>query len=70
MILDKKALAENFPLEGKVRAKDCAAFLSIAISTFWLYVKQERIVKPTKYGARVSVWDAKYIREIADRGFN
>lgn len=57
-----------FPDDGKVRAKQVAPFLGIALSTFWLYVKQKRIAQPMRYGARVSVWDAKYIRALAADG--
>ena len=57
-----------FPFEGKVRAKQIAPFLGIGLSTFWLYVKQSRIDRPMRYGARVSVWDASYIRELAKNG--
>ena len=57
-----------FAHEGKVRAKESAPFLGIAISTFWLYVKQGRIEKPMRYGKRVSVWDAGYIRGLAKNG--
>lgn len=56
------------PDDGKVRAKQIAPFLGIALSTFWLYVRQKRIAQPMRYGARVSVWDAKYIRSLADNG--
>ena len=59
---------EFFPYEGKVRAKQAARHLAIGISTFWLYVKQGRINKPMRYGPRVSVWDAQYIRELAENG--
>lgn len=59
---------EFFPHEGKVRAKQAAPHLAIAISTFWLYVKQGRIQKPMRYGKRVSVWDAAYIRDLAENG--
>ncbi len=57
-----------FPVEGKVRAKQAASYLAIGVSTLWLYVKQGRIEKPMRYGARVSVWDAQYIRELAENG--
>ena len=57
-----------FPYEGKTRAGQAAPFLGIGLSTFWLYVKQGRIEKPIRYGARVSVWDAEYIRELAANG--
>ena len=58
----------TFPQAGNVRAKQCARFLGIAQSTFWLWVQQGKIKKPTKHGARVSVWDAEYIRELAQTG--
>ena len=57
-----------FPHEGKVRAKQIALYLGIGISTLWLYVKQHRIKRPMRFGARVSVWDAEYIRELAANG--
>ncbi|MGB1257725.1 MAG: helix-turn-helix transcriptional regulator [Thiolinea sp.] len=57
-----------FPREGKVRVKQAAPHLAIGISTFWLFVKQGRIKQPTRYGKRVSVWDAQYIRELAENG--
>lgn len=57
-----------FPSEGKTRAKPSALFLGIGLSTFWLYVKQGRINQPMRYGVRVSVWDAEYIRSLAANG--
>lgn len=61
-------VCQPFAYEGKVRAKQSASFLGIGLSTFWLYVKQGRIIAPMKYGARVSVWDAQYIRSLAENG--
>lgn len=58
----------SFPVSGNVRAKQSAQHLSIAVSTFWLWVKQGKIKKPIKYGNRVSVWDAEYIRDLAKNG--
>ena len=57
-----------FPLEGNVRAKQAALFLGVGLSTFWLMVKQKRIKKPIKHGARISVWQADYIRDLALNG--
>lgn len=57
-----------FPTEGKVRAKQIAEFLAIGVSTWWLYVKDGRVNKPMKYGARVSVWDSQYIRYLSEHG--
>ena len=64
----RKVLKEAFPDTGKVRVPQIAAHLGIGASTWWLYVKEGRVLKPVKYGARVSVWDAEYIRELADKG--
>ena len=64
----KTEKSDIFPLEGSVRAKQSAKFLGIAKSTFWLWVSQGKIKKPTKHGSRVSVWDASYIRELAEHG--
>lgn len=65
---ERKQLSESFPLSGKTRAKQNAAYLGIAESTFWKYCSEGKIKKPTKYGQRVSVWDASYIRELAQDG--
>ncbi len=58
----------DFPQSGNVRAKQSAQHLSIGVSTFWLWVKQGKIKPPTKHGARVSVWNAEYIRDLAENG--
>lgn len=57
-----------FPHDGKVRAKQIADFLAIGISTWWLYVKQGRVDQPQRYGKRVSVWNAEYVRYLAENG--
>lgn len=63
-----KLASDTMPIAGNVRANQCTAYLGIGLSTFWLYVEQNRIKKPTKYGARLSVWDAEYIRRLRDDG--
>lgn len=57
-----------FPHEGKVRAKQIAKFLSIGLSSWWLYVKLGRVKEPMRLSPRVSVWDAAYIRDLAANG--
>lgn len=64
----RKILKEAFPEAGKVRVPQIAAHLGIGVSTWWLYVKEGRVLQPVKYGARVAVWDAQYIRELATNG--
>lgn len=61
-------MASFFPQEGNTRAKQNAAFLGIGVSTFWKYVKEQRIKKPIKFNDRISVWDAKYIRDLQQNG--
>lgn len=63
-----KIAAESFPTVGNVRANQSAAYLGMGLSTFWLYVEQGRIKKPTKYGVRLSVWDAEYIHRLKREG--
>ena len=67
-LADKKILKEAFPETGKVRVPQIAAHLGIGASTWWLWVKEGRITKPVKYGVKVVVWDAEYIRELATNG--
>lgn len=64
----RKILKEAFPETGKVRVPQIAAHLGIGASTWWLYAKEGRVLPPVKYGARVSVWDAEYIRDLAANG--
>lgn len=64
----RRVLKEAFPDSGKVRVPQIAAHLGIGTSTWWLYVKQGRVLPPVKYGVRVAVWDAAYISQLADTG--
>lgn len=63
-----KNLKESFPETGKVRAPQSAAYLGLGVSTFWAFVADGRIKPPVKFGARVSTWDAEYIRDLAANG--
>ena len=53
---------------GNVRPGQAAKYLSIGLSTLWLYVKQGRIQKPLKLSTRISCFPAAYIRELAANG--
>lgn len=64
----RKVLKELFPVTGSVRAAQIVANLEIGASTWWSYVKEGRVKQPIKFGARVSVWDAEYIRGLAATG--
>ena len=66
--LDTFPLVPPFPYEGNVRAKQIAQFLSIGLSSWWLFVKQKRVDQPMRYGSRVSVWPASYIRSLQTTG--
>ncbi|WP_308364308.1 MULTISPECIES: hypothetical protein [unclassified Microbulbifer] len=45
------------------RAKECARYLGIGLSTWWLWVNQGKVKRPIKLGPKTSVWKAGYIRE-------
>jgi len=64
----RKLYADTFPLHGKVRVKQFAPYLGIGVSTVWKLVKDGRIKKPQKLGSRTSVWDAAYVRMLAEEG--
>ncbi len=40
----------------RLRAKDCAEYLGIALSTFWKWVKQGKIPAGTRLSSRCTVW--------------
>lgn len=42
--------------QGAMRAKPAAAFLGIAESTFWRWVKEGRLPKGARLSARATVW--------------
>ena len=46
-----------------VRAKECAQFLGIGLSSFWKLVTDGRLERPLKLGPRTSVWKAGKIRQ-------
>ncbi|OQX03953.1 MAG: hypothetical protein BWK73_37760 [Thiothrix lacustris] len=64
----RQLLADTFPHEGNVRAPEIAARFGMGLSTFWKYVAEGRIKQPTRYGSRISVWDAEYIRTLEKNG--
>lgn len=42
--------------QGAMRAHDAAAFLGVAVSTFWRWVKLGRLPKGRRLSARCTVW--------------
>ena len=62
-----KTEAASFPQEGNCRAKEAITYLGIGRSTFWKWVAEGRISK-RRFSARITVFDAKEIRDIAANG--
>ena len=58
-------MASNIPTvnSGAFRAKDAAAYIGIATSTFWRWVSEGRLPRGKKLSGRVTVW----IREDIER---
>lgn len=65
-----KKEVQKFPIDGMVRAKEAVRFLGMGLSTFHRHVQKGRIRKPVKFGSKISLWDAEYIRELAKNGFS
>lgn len=55
----------QFPTEGFARAKECARFHGIGLSTWWLWVKEGKAPPGTKLGSRTTVFDAAQVRQLA-----
>lgn len=64
----RQVYADSFPMSGKVRVKQFAAYLGIGVSSVWKLAKDGRIKPPQKLGARTSVWDASYVRLLGEEG--
>ncbi|MFK5937794.1 MAG: helix-turn-helix domain-containing protein [Sulfurimonas sp.] len=53
----KKHIEQTYDIRKKyLRAKETAEYLSIGLSTVWLYAKQGKLT-PKKISARVTVFD-------------
>jgi predicted DNA-binding transcriptional regulator AlpA len=50
-----------------LRAHECATYLGIGISTFWLWVNQDKFPKGTKFSSRVTVWRLSDIQAFAEK---
>lgn len=59
---------DAFPFDGLVTAKESAKYLKIGLSTYWAWVKDERLPPAIKLSARISRWKASDIRRIALEG--
>ena len=56
--------------QGAVRAKSAAAFLGIAESTFWRWVKEGRLPKGKRLSARATVWMRADLERFLDQADN
>ncbi len=57
------------PKEGYVRLKQVLAVIPVSRSTLYHWIKECRFPAPDKrFGARISVWDVKTVRQFLDKG--
>lgn len=56
----------SFPESGNVRIKNVAQFLSVSEATVWRRAKDPDFPKPIKLTPRITVFDAKEIRNWVD----
>lgn len=55
------------PILKAMRVKECAAYLGIAESTFWKWVKEGRLPKGRKLSARATVWLREDLEEFLEQ---
>lgn len=53
--------------ERLLRAKEVAGYLGIAVSTLWLWNKQDKIPKPFKLTPSTTVWRHSEIQEYIEK---
>ena len=46
------------------RARDCARFYSIGLSTWWLWTKTGKAKRGIKLGPQTTVWEGAYLLEL------
>ncbi|SFC86225.1 hypothetical protein SAMN05660479_02568 [Microbulbifer thermotolerans] len=46
------------------RAKECARFYSIGLSTWWHWSKIGKVKRGTKLGSKITVWEGSYLLEL------
>ncbi len=67
--LELATFIEQAPADTGIDARELAMHLRIGVSTLWKFVADGLVEKPTKYGAKVSVWTVGYARKLAKNGF-
>ncbi|SFC31736.1 transcriptional regulator, AlpA family [Microbulbifer thermotolerans] len=49
------------------RAKECARFYSIGLSTWWHWTKTGKAKRGTKLGPKITVWEGSYLLELKQK---
>jgi len=57
---------QHFPKTGFTRAKQNANYLSIGLSTWWLWVRIGKAPKGIKLSSRTTVWKAEDIHKLVN----
>ncbi|MFC4878115.1 helix-turn-helix transcriptional regulator [Microbulbifer halophilus] len=50
--------------DASYRARTCANFFGIGLSTWWHWVKTGKAKRGTKLGPKTTVWDGAYLLEL------
>ena len=51
------------------RARECAGFFAIGLSTWWYWTKTGKAQRGIKIGARTTVWPGCYLLQLRDELF-
>jgi predicted DNA-binding transcriptional regulator AlpA len=54
-------------IRGAIRAKECASFLGIGVSTFWRWVAKGIVPKGIRLTPRCTVWPVEILQGLISR---
>ncbi|MEW5250991.1 helix-turn-helix transcriptional regulator [Microbulbifer sp. 2201CG32-9] len=66
-MLDNVSHPQSINPSAMYRARDCARFYSIGLSTWWHWAKTGKAKRGTKIGPKTTVWDGAYLLELKQK---
>lgn len=69
MIYSSQNPSSSINPDAMYRARECAAFYSIGLSTWWYWTKTGKAQRGLKIGPRTTVWPGSYLLELREQLF-
>ncbi|MCA0892849.1 helix-turn-helix transcriptional regulator [Microbulbifer agarilyticus] len=63
----KNKLPHPIDPSAMYRARDCARFYSIGLSTWWSWIKSGKARRGIKIGPQTTVWEGAYLLELKQK---